>query len=339
MSAPPLAVLRAGLVTSVGLTAPASCAAIRAKVSNPTETRCVDSSDDWIMAHQVLTDRPCSGLKKLTEMAVLAIEECVPRDARADWSQLPVLLCTAEQDRPGRFASTDDEMFNRIATVAGVSFHSESDLICQGRTSVAVALMRSRNFIYRRNFPRVLIVATDSLVTRRTLAHYEQEARLLTVTNSNGFIAGEGACAFLVGKPTGRRELICAGIGFGVETAHIDSGLPLRGDGLAHAHKAALAESERSMDDVDLRISDLSGEHYYFREAHLAYTRLARKQKDNPELWHPAECVGAGGAALGGVCLAVASAAVEGGYAPGHTALLHFSDDDGRRASVVCVEG
>lgn len=338
MSPKPVVIKSTGLVTSVGLSAPASCAAIRAKVSNPTETRCVDSADEWIMAHQVPFDRPWRGLTKLTKMAVMAIEDCLASASPVDWSRLPVLLCAAEKDRPARIDGIEDRLLTGIANELGVRFCQESRLICQGRTSVAVALKHARDLIYQMSVERVLIVATDSLVTRRTLAHYEEHDRLLTPSNSNGFMPGEGACAFLIGKPTGQRELVCAGIGFGIETAHIDSGAPLRGDGLVNAHKAALAESGLSMDDMDYRVTDLSGEHYYFKEAHFAFARL-RRHKGNPELWHPAECIGASGAALGGACLAVACAAVERGYAPGNTALLHFSDDDGRRASVVCTGG
>jgi 3-oxoacyl-[acyl-carrier-protein] synthase-1 len=337
MSEGPVAVLGSGLVTSVGLTAPASCAAIRAKVANPTETRCVDSADEPIMAHQVLLDRPWRGLTKLTKMAAMAIEECLASDAPGDWSRLPVLLCVAEQDRPGRVAGIEDRLLQLIADEVGVTFGHDCSLISHGRTGIAVALKRARSLIHRDRVEHVLIIATDSLVTRRTLTHYERDNRLLTPANSNGFMAGEGACAFLVGKPTGKRELICDGLGFAMEAAHIDSGEPLRGDGLTHAHKMALADSGRGMDDVDYRITDLSGEHYYFREAAFAFGRLARKPKEESELWHPAESIGASGAALAGVCLAVAQAAVERGYAPGNTALLHFSDDGGQRASVVCA--
>src|SRR5882724_593189 len=132
MSDRPVAVLGSGLVTSVGLTAPASCAAIRAKVTNPTETRCVDSSDEMIMAHQVLLDRPWRGLTKLTKMAAMAIEECLASDAHIDWSRLPVLLCTAEQNRPGRVAGINEQLFRLIADETGVTFGPNSSLICHG---------------------------------------------------------------------------------------------------------------------------------------------------------------------------------------------------------------
>lgn len=338
MNPMPVAVHGIGMVTSVGMTARASCAAIRAKISNPSETRCVDSEDEWIIAHQVLLDRPWRGLAKLTRMAVMAVQDCLSSHSSVDWSELPVVLCAAEQSRPGRTDGIDDRLSGDIANELGVRFSPESTLICSGRTSVAAALLQARDLIYRKGAKQVLIVATDSLVTRRTLACYEENDRLLTPSNSNGFIAGEGACALILGKPTGQCELLCAGIGVGIETAHVDSGEPLRGDGLVRAHKAALAESGMSIDDVGYRVTDLSGEQFYFKEAHLAFARLRRREGD-PDLWHPAECIGACGAALGAACLAVTAIAVERGYAPAGTALLHFSEDDGQRASIVCTRG
>lgn len=338
MSAMPLAVQSAGMVSSVGLTALSSCAAIRARISNPTETRCPDLQDEWIIAHQVPFEQPWRGLPRLARMAVSAIEECLAPAPPVDWSQLPVLVCSSEPSRPGRIEGIDDQLLHSIAEALGVALSPASALFCHGRTGIAVALMHARRLVYGQGVERALIVATDSLVTRRTMAHYDSCHRLLTPSNSNGFMPGEGACAFLVGRPSGRRQLICAGMGFGVEAAHINSGAPLRGDGLVQAHKAALADCGRSMDDVDYRVTDLDGEHYYFKEAHFAFTRLRRLATDT-ELWHPAQSTGAGGAALGGVCLAVAAAALERSYAPGDTALLHFSDDDGKRASIVCTGG
>jgi len=266
----------------------------------------------------------------------MAIEDCIASASPVDWSRLPVLLCVAEKDRPGRMAGIDDRLLTGIADELGIALGGPSTLIRHGRIGIAVALMHSRDLIYRHGIDRVLIVATDSLVTRRTIAHHERRDRLLRPSNSNGFVPGEGASAFLIGKPSGQRELVCTGIGLGIESAHIDSGQPLRGDGLVQAHKAALAECGRSMDDIDCRVTDLSGEHYYFREAHFAFGRLRRSAGD-PQLWHPAECIGMSGAALGGACLAVARASIERGYAPGDTLLLHFSEDDGRRASIVCI--
>ena len=92
MSALPIAILRAGLVTPVGLSAPASCASFRAKLTNPSETRFIDSGGEWIMAHQVPLEQPWRGLTKLAKMAAMAIEEALDDVLRSEWSQLPMAV-------------------------------------------------------------------------------------------------------------------------------------------------------------------------------------------------------------------------------------------------------
>jgi 3-oxoacyl-[acyl-carrier-protein] synthase I len=182
--------------------------------------------------------------------------------------------------------------------------------------------------------PRVLIAATDSLLVWPTLAHYERADRLLTVRNSNGFMPGEGAGALLIEAPAGRGELLCTGLGFGIEKAHIDSGEPLRADGLASALKAALAEAAREMHDLDFRITDVSGEQYYFKEASLALSRTMRRRKAEFDIWHPAECTGEAGALAGVSIIALADAACRKAFAPGPQIVAHLANDAGQRAAM-----
>ena len=334
MSAQPIAIRKTGLVTSVGLSAPASCAAIRAKVSNPTETRFIDSGGEWIMAHQVQLEKPWRGLTKLTKMASMAIAECLDGIARDEWASMPLLLCVAEQERPGRLERLDDQLFLDIEQELGVHFAPASAIIAHGRVSVAIALAQARKLIHEHNAPQVIIAAADSLLGWPTLSVYEREERLLTERNSNGFMPGEGGGALLVGRPEGKGELLCTGIGFGMEQAHIDSGAPLRADGLTTAIKRALADAGCEMHDLDYRITDLSGEQYYFKEAALAFNRILRVHKMDFELWHPAESIGESGAVSGIACLAIARMASVKGYAPGRGVLIHFANDGGHRIAI-----
>ena len=334
-----IAIVSTGLVTSVGLSAPAACAAIRSKLTNPSETRFLDSNGAWIMAHQVALERPWRGIARLSKMAGKAISECLAEVPLQQWSDIPLLLCVAERERPGRTQGLEDELLTEIQNELGVEFGSESLVIPQGRVGVAVALKHARALIREQDVPLVIIAATDSLVTGPTLSAYERELRLLTANNSNGFMPGEGASALLIATPERGAELLCVGLGFGVEPAHIDSGDPLRADGLVTAHRAALENAKCDLGELVFRITDLSGEQYYFKEADLALSRLLRVRQEDPELWHPAESTGACGAALGGICLAVAHAAFTKQYAPGPKVLCHFSDDQGRRASVIATRG
>ncbi|SAL14871.1 3-oxoacyl-(acyl carrier protein) synthase [Caballeronia arvi] len=333
-----IAILNTGLVTSVGLSAPASCAAIRAKISNPTETRFIGSDGEWIMAHQVQLQKPWRGRTKLTKMAAMAIKECLAGLERDEWAQIPLLLCVAEGGRPGRIDGLDDLLFEEIAQELSADFHAESAVFAHGRVSAAIALERARSMLSD-SVPRVLIAAADSLLGWPTLSVYQRQGRLLGAENSNGFIAGEGAGALLVGLDNGEDRPLCIGIGFGTERAAIDSDKPLRGDGLTFAIKAALTDAGCALHELDFRVTDLSGEQYYFKEASIALSRSLRAHKESLPLWHPAECCGEGGAIAGPVCVAVAGRAMPTGYAPGPAALLHFSADDGARAALVMNGG
>lgn len=330
----PITIERSGLVTSVGLTAPASCAAIRAKVTRPSPTRVTDSRGDWIGAHQVALDPACRGLERLAQLAARAVQECVAAVPVDRWSSVPLLLCVAESDRPCRPAGLDEQLFARIRQLLNARFAGESAIFARGRVSVAVALALAHKLIGE-GHEHVLIVAVDSLLDVATLGRLDRGQRLLAPFNSNGFIAGEAAGALWVGAGGGGSGLQCLGIGFGAEPAHLDSGLPLRGDGLAAAFKDALRQAGREVHELDYRIADLSGEQYYFKEAALALLRTMRQRRETFDLWHPAECVGEVGAAAGAVMLSVAAAAARKGYAPGPDLLAHWSNDAGQRAAAV----
>ena len=336
MSAMPLAVRKTGLVTSVGLSAPASCAAFRAKLTNPSETRFIDASGEWIMAHQVPLAQPWRGLTKLAKMAAMAIDEAMQGVERKAWAAVPLMLCVAEKDRPGRLDGLDDRLFTDIQRELGdgVRFHAGSSIVAHGRVGVAVALAQARLLI-QQGIEQVLIAAADSLLTWPTLSHYERESRLLTATNSNGFMPGEGAGALLVGKPAfgAVPELVISGLGFAVEKANINSEEPLRAEGLSQAIKAALADAGVQMHDMDYRITDVSGEQYYFKEAALALSRTLRQRKEEFDIWHPAEFTGEPGAMAGVSVVAMADAACRKAYAPGHAILSHWSCDSGQRAA------
>jgi 3-oxoacyl-[acyl-carrier-protein] synthase-1 len=335
MSAVPLEILSTGLVTSVGLSASAACAAMRAKVTNPTPTRFIDSRGEWIVAHQVPLEEPWRGLPKLVQMVVMAIDEALSDVSRSDWPGIPLLLCVAEPSRPGRLDGLDDQLFGLVERELETHFAAQSAIVAHGKVGIAVALSRVRELIRDENVQRVLVAAVDSFVSWPTLLRYESNGRLLGPTNSNGFMPGEGAGAMLVGKGTGRSEIVCTGIGFGVEAAHLDSGEPLRADGLTAAIRAALADAGCAMHALDYRITDLSGEQYYFKEAALALSRTLRTRKAEFDLWHPAECTGETGAVAGAAIIALADAALRKGFGAGPAILGHMANDAGQRAAVV----
>jgi 3-oxoacyl-[acyl-carrier-protein] synthase I len=77
MSAPVLAILATGMVTGVGLTAPAACAAIRCAIDNFQETRFMDAGGEWMLGCEVPLEQPWRGRTKLVKMLAMALQECL----------------------------------------------------------------------------------------------------------------------------------------------------------------------------------------------------------------------------------------------------------------------
>jgi 3-oxoacyl-[acyl-carrier-protein] synthase-1 len=337
----PVAILSAGMVTGVGLDAASSCAAIRCAIDNFSETRFMDKGGEWIIGSQVPLEKPWRGLTKLVHMIVPAIRECLAHTNGTTLDQIPLLLCVAENDRPGRLEGLDEQLLHDLQTQLGLRFHVDSHVIARGRVAGALALAEARQLINEQRVPLCLIAGVDSFLVASTLAAYEEKHRLLTSQNSNGFIPGEAGAAILVGSSTQTAQpvLQCLGIGYGQEKATIDFEEPLRADGLVQAFRSAFADAGKTLADVDYRITDSNGEQYWFKEAALAITRTLRVRKEQFEIWHPGDCVGEIGAAIGPCALGVALAAARKKYAPGRGLLCHFSADDDERLALVLAGG
>lgn len=337
MSRQPVAILASGMVTAVGLTAASTCAAIRCAVSNFTETRFMDKGGEWIIGAQVPLEEPWRGRTKLVKMVVPAIKECLASLDGIPPAKVPLFLCVAEPERPGRLDGLDQTLLMEVQVELGVQFHPESQVIAEGKVSGATALALARQWLYARRSDYCLIAGVDSYLVAGTLAVYEEQARVLTSQDHDGFIPGEAGAAIVVSASAMAMGVTiqCLGIGNGQEHATVLSEEPLKADGLVAAIKAGLADAGCSMGDLDFRIADVSGEQYGFREATLAFTRILRQRKEDFYIWHPADCVGEVGSAIMPVMLGVLLAATRKQYSLGSMVLCHGAKDSGERVALV----
>lgn len=337
MSAQTLAIIKSGMMSAVGLNAPATCAAIRCGMDNVQETRFMDAGGEWIMGSQVPLEKPWRGKSKLLHLIEPSIRECLSNIDPTETGHIPLLLCLPEDDRPGRLDGLDESLFNNIGEASGLIFHAHSTIISNGCVGGAQAIKQAFTLILNNRHPYCLIAGVDTFLTAGALAAYEEKDRLLTSKNSNGFIPGEGGAAVLVGAVGKHRqsELTIKGIGFGKESATIDSEDPLRADGMLQAFKGAFSTSGLSMRDMNYRITDANGEQYKFKEGDLAVTGTLRDHKGEIDIWHPAESLGEVGAATVPYVIGVAEAAARKGYSMGKNVLCHFSNDNGDRAAII----
>jgi len=335
---PPSPMVRSvGMVCGVGFSAPSACAAIRCGISGVQETG-FRLAGAPLLGVPIPFDDNIRGRAKLLRMALLALDECLEQARGELTPDVPLIVCLPEAARPGSMGGLDGSFLADLRRQAGLrdDARGTSTVISAGRVGVALALRHARDLMAR-GLDACAIIGVDTLLIAGTVAHYGAAGRLLTDRNSDGFIPGEAAAALLLMSPRRQRHgLSVSGLGVGQEPAPIDSELPLRGDGMTSAVKAALADAGVGYEMVDYRIADVSGEQYRFKEVTLALARSMRVRKAELDLWHPAECVGEVGAAVGPMMLAIATTAGAKGYAPGPGALLHLSGDDSQRAAILC---
>jgi 3-oxoacyl-[acyl-carrier-protein] synthase-1 len=290
---------------------------------------------NWLLGAQVPFSEPWRGREKLLRLVVPAIAECL-RDLPAELLQaIPLLLCLAEQGRPGRLSSQDESLLREIEQSLGVRFGLGTTVLCEGRLGGLKAIELASQLLAR-GAPGCLIAGVDSLLVSSTLSAFHEAGRLKTGLNSNGFIPGEAGAAVYLG-PIGSSTpwLACVGLGYGTERATILSEEPLRGDGLKEAITNAMKDASITWEQIDFRITDANGEQYWFKEASLALTRTLRMHKAEVDLWHPADSIGEIGAAIVPCVLGVSLFAISKRYAPGPGLLCHFSADGEERGALV----
>ncbi|GJH21756.1 hypothetical protein CBA19CS22_34460 [Caballeronia novacaledonica] len=334
-----LSVIASGMVTGLGFNAPASLAALRAGISAVRKTGWTDHrTGAALLAAKVDLPHWWEGVGKYADLIAPAIEECLQALVSVAPESVPILLGVAAPERPGRVPGLDDALLDEMHARLELRRHHETRSFAMDQTGCVHGLIVARALIERGVAQRVIVAGVDSFLHRATLRAYAERRRLMTPGNSNGFFAGEAGCAVAVGA-TGTHdgsELVIRGIGMANESATIDGTEPLRARGLTIAVRQALENAGVGLTDVAYRLTDLSGEHYKFKEAVFTEGRLNGEPRDKPlDLWHPIEYLGEIGAAILPCLLAQALHAAREGYAPGQLALCHVGSDAGARAALV----
>lgn len=321
-----------GLCCPVGLRWSTACAAIRAGLSG---ARAGDYIDD---EGRDLTCATVPGLEGATRrgrwLTLLshALHECLEPISIDERRNLPLILAL-----PLSVSGQVPDATRVLAELherGGPALNPKlTAVICAGSSGAFRALSWARTDISAHG--RCLIAAADSLVSARVFLELQAQRRLLTEDNPDGFIPGEAAAAVLVHAGRGDDLASIRGLGFGQEPALLSNELPLRADGIVAATRATLTDASCAMHDIDLRLSDATGESYHFKEQALVLARVLRQRKPELPLLLPAESLGHTGTAAGLCGLVIAVEALASGLAPGPRVICHASNPDGERAAVL----
>ncbi|RUW73745.1 3-oxoacyl-ACP synthase, partial [Mesorhizobium sp. M1E.F.Ca.ET.063.01.1.1] len=153
-----------GMVTAVGLDAPSACAAMRARLDGFQETRFLGPGGQWLIGAPVPLPRDWIGEKRMAHLAGAAICEAFESAPEAR-GQTALILCLAEENRPGRPVADGARLLRHIAEIVDVEPHARSRIINHDRASGHVALEQARRMISSGEAPYVMIAGVDSYLT------------------------------------------------------------------------------------------------------------------------------------------------------------------------------
>jgi 3-oxoacyl-[acyl-carrier-protein] synthase I len=341
-----LAIVGSGAVTGVGFTLPATVAAIQAAIDGFSESTFVDRWGEPITACCIPATEAdaqsgfvTGGEPRLAALLAMAVEEAVI-DLPMTWR---IALCVVLPD-PSRYGDTaglaqccSDACRARI----GDALVGADVVFPRGSAGVALAIVHADTLLRTpgARVDAVVIAGVDSWMDAAVIEHGLQWERLITSHNADGCVPGEGAAAVVLCRPTSSpaaRYLQLRGVGVEEEAAGRLDEVPCTGRGLAGAMRAALQAGTAAASAVQLRLSDVAGEQYFFEESAAAWGRVLRDAL--PPTYAqllPATRTGELGAAMGPLLLGIAAQLPPAGTEGGALTLLHWSGTDALRGAVV----
>jgi len=347
-----------GATTPVGLSAPASCAALRAGIARlgEIETHYVDGElfdlapvvggrvpTEWFSGGPVEWEWPgherfevspppppeklvADGPERLAEIAVPAIREAMENAGLSPRSGEIGLFIGIDDDE-------DPEPLERALRPVIAPACRVFETHAAGRAAGLLALEDASKAIAEDRIDTAIVGGVDSWIRAPVLRRLDEAGILRSASNPQGLIPGEAA-AFVVleriDKARGRGARAAATSE--EPTAGTDD--PNQGVGLTTAVREA-ASAAGGFEVPPLVVCDLNGDRYRASEWSLAAIRTLGRLHGDMSLWHPADCIGDPGAASGIVNIVWAVAAFGKRYAPAERALIWGASEGPTRGAVV----
>jgi 3-oxoacyl-[acyl-carrier-protein] synthase-1 len=339
------------MMTAVGLSAAETAAAVRAGTARFTETPLRDKRfapftvaevlDDGLpplspelAAGAALTNRE----RRMLRLATSPLRECVAalgaRSAR-------VGLCLALPEVETGLPLARATFVERLAVQARGTFDPRaSDGSHVGRSGGFIAVGQAVLTIQESRSDFVIAGGVDSYRDPYVLGTLDQEERVKSETNWDGFIPGEGAGFLLL---AGARAAAAAGltplasvssVAGGFEEGHLYSEQPYRGAGLAETIQRLVASDGFAAPFGEV-YSSMNGESHWAKEWGVSFLRTRFAFHEGHGMHHPADSFGDTGAASGPLMVGLAALGIKGRYRRSPVLAYGASDRGGRAAIMV----
>lgn len=339
-----LAVSGLGLVTPVGLTAPASIAAMRAGISRIAdlpgmEIAGPDGSPQAATGAQVpVVPQGRQGVARLIRLAGTALMEAV-----SDASVTSRVPCAIYLGTPATNPARRVLEFGRALSeglrgyLPSTIATAEIKLFEEGRAAALTAMRQAAAEVTEKRVTLAIVGGVDSWVGPRSLSFLRATGRLREGPKSSGILPGEAAGFVILEDLDGavkrnatiKAEFLAA---YGAREP-ASPGEPCTALAFGSVLIAACGEiPERA---PALTISDLNGERHRAYEWMFGASRAYGHAKEPFRHWHPAEYIGDAGAGSGAVACVWAATALLRGYARTDRVLICGASDEGAREALI----
>jgi 3-oxoacyl-[acyl-carrier-protein] synthase I len=353
MSSARFVITGAGAVTSVGRSAPAACAAIRAGISRPRPVTWFKVLDQETQGLVPLMGHPIQGYTegfvgwgRLVRLARGCVADLLRRSKlsaahdRDLWERTGLLVVAPtvdaglppEKERPRSGDVSRSPVAFRLSEALRIPFSSRCrEVVSMGHAGTAAAIERALSQLVHLGLERFLIVAMESYLDPSKLEALAISGRLKTDSQVCGLMPGEAGVCLLLETPASARRRGAAplasivGVATGQEEHHVNTGGQSIGLGLTRCIREVRTVTASPIEgDI---FCDLNGENWRANQLGFARVRLGKHLAD-PKIHLPCTAVGDTGAASGalGVCLALHSL-VRGCSRTGYALILSSSED------------
>ena len=327
-----------GMVCPLGLRGPPACAAIRCDLNDHQELHYHDQFGEPIVGSQMpgWFEHGTPRTERIIQLAARAIEDALRELGPEALTHYPLILALASTLGPRQQREIAVGLAARLSERAGVQLDADKfGLVVEDGAGAYRSLGWARELLAQGQCEACIVCASDSLIAARELLRLERARRLLGPDNGDGLIPGEAAACVLVSRSPRDALAHILGLGLGTEPATLTNDTPLRADGLVQAARAALGEAGLGLHEIDLRLADLTGESFFFKEQALLPARVMSATRPELPVWTCATSLGHTGAAAGLCNLLLPIAAHQRGYAPGPLSLACAGSELGLRAALV----
>jgi 3-oxoacyl-[acyl-carrier-protein] synthase-1 len=337
-----------GALTSVGLNAAATAAAVRAGIAGFEEHPYMinQEGDPFVVAMVPSIDDSAMGTQRYVELTIPAIKEALTplHNLTSPVGPIPVVIGLPEV-RPGMPDDLSSVLTDKIRQLnTSQVYLGNVQTLSKGHSAGLMAIDNGSNLLFQNASKFCLIGGIDSYVERETLAWIEANEQLHKPSNAWGFIPGEASAFCLIcSKETADKYSLTIkaqllAISTAIENNKIKTESVCIGEGLTQAVRntfQALPNEFR----IDNTICDLNGEAFRSDEFGFMLARLTEFFIDPSDYIAPADCWGDVGAASGPLFINLIAAAADRGYSKGPHTLLWTSSEGGERTAALFLTG